>query len=120
MAMPPRKKLRKCEALLLDGNIGRGYGADCAISSAYRRWPLCAPDVQSATKKTKTLEALARHLINRTQEQPVLMLFDDTHWVDPSSLELLDNVVGLLTGLPILLVTSFRPEFQRLGSATQA
>ena len=36
------------------------------------------------------------------------MLFEDAHWADQSSLELLDNVVGLLTDLPILLVTSFR------------
>ena len=40
------------------------------------------------------------------------MLFEDAHWADASSLELLYQVVGLLTALPILMVVSFRPEFQ--------
>ena len=39
------------------------------------------------------------------------MLWEDAHWADPSSLELLDRVVGQIVGLPVLLVISFRPEF---------
>ena len=62
-------------------------------------------------KKEKTLDALTCRLISRAHEQPVLMLLEDAHWADPSSLELLDAVIGLLSDLPILLVASFRPEF---------
>ncbi|MBV9117944.1 MAG: hypothetical protein JOY63_11355 [Acetobacteraceae bacterium] len=40
------------------------------------------------------------------------MLFEDAHWADASSLELLDKTIGLLANLPVLLVVSFRPEFQ--------
>jgi predicted ATPase len=40
------------------------------------------------------------------------MLFEDAHWADASSLELLDKTIGLLGNLPILLVVSLRPEFQ--------
>jgi tetratricopeptide (TPR) repeat protein len=62
-------------------------------------------------KKEKTFAALTRRLITRAREQPLLMLLEDAHWADPSSLELLDKVIGLVPELPVLLVVSFRPEF---------
>jgi class 3 adenylate cyclase/tetratricopeptide (TPR) repeat protein/predicted RNA-binding Zn-ribbon protein involved in translation (DUF1610 family) len=51
------------------------------------------------------LEALSRH-------GPVLMVFEDAHWADPTSLELLTLAVERLQTLPILLVITFRPDFQ--------
>ena len=39
------------------------------------------------------------------------MLFEDAHWSDPSSIELLDAVTELVPDVPALLVVSFRPEF---------
>ena len=51
------------------------------------------------------LEALARR-------RPVLMVFEDAHWVDPTSRELLDLTFDRVRRLPILLVVTFRPEFQ--------
>jgi predicted ATPase len=50
------------------------------------------------------LEALAHR-------QPVLMVFDDVHWIDPTSLELLDRTVECVRALPVLLLVTFRPEF---------
>ena len=43
--------------------------------------------------------------------QPVLMLFEDVHWTDPTSLELLDLIVDRVPTLPLLLIITFRPEF---------
>src|SRR5262249_13323493 len=43
---------------------------------------------------------------------PVLMIFEDLHWADPSSRELLDLTVEQIARLPVLLVATFRPEFQ--------
>ena len=40
-----------------------------------------------------------------------LLLAEDVHWADPSSLELLDRMIGQLSDLPVLLIVSFRPEF---------
>jgi predicted ATPase len=40
------------------------------------------------------------------------MLFEDAHWADPSSLELLGQVIVQLAALPVLLIISYRPEFQ--------
>ncbi|HVH83244.1 MAG TPA: hypothetical protein VM713_02905, partial [Steroidobacteraceae bacterium] len=53
----------------------------------------------------RQLQALARR-------QPVLMIFEDLHWIDPTSRELLDLTVEEITQLPVLLVATYRPEFQ--------
>src|SRR5499425_2454685 len=44
-------------------------------------------------------------------EQPVLMLFEDLHWIDPTSLELLTAIVDRVQRLPVLLLATARPEF---------
>ncbi|MDD1520704.1 MULTISPECIES: adenylate/guanylate cyclase domain-containing protein [Bradyrhizobium] len=65
-------------------------------------------------KKEKTFEALLRQLHGLAQQRPVLMLFEDVHWIDPSSRELLDLVLERVQHLPVLLVITFRPEFERI------
>src|SRR5262252_8792375 len=39
------------------------------------------------------------------------MVFEDLHWIDPSSRELLDRMIERITSLPVLLLVTFRPEF---------
>src|SRR5215472_9444661 len=63
-------------------------------------------------KKEKTFEALLRQLEALARQRPVLMLFEDVHWIDPSSRELLDLLVERVARLPVLLLVTFRPEFQ--------
>jgi class 3 adenylate cyclase/tetratricopeptide (TPR) repeat protein len=63
-------------------------------------------------KKRKTLEALLRHLEELSRQRPVLMVYEDVHWLDPSSRELLDMSVERVAKLPVLLVVTFRPVFQ--------
>jgi predicted ATPase/class 3 adenylate cyclase len=63
-------------------------------------------------KKEETFDALLRQLVALTRHQPVLMIYEDVHWIDPSSRELLDRVVGCVANLPMLLLITFRPEFQ--------
>ena len=46
------------------------------------------------------------------RQRPVLMVFEDAHWIDPTSRELLDLTVDRMRRLPVLLVVTFRPEFQ--------
>ena len=65
-------------------------------------------------KKERTFEALLRQVEGLSRQQPVLMLFDDLHWVDPSSQELLDCLIERVAEWPILLLAMFRPEFQPL------
>ncbi|RRH90952.1 hypothetical protein EH240_32530 [Mesorhizobium tamadayense] len=63
-------------------------------------------------KKEKTFEALLKQLEDLARQAPVLMLFEDVHWIDPSSRELLDLVIERVPRLPVLLLVTFRPEFQ--------
>lgn len=61
-------------------------------------------------KKVKTFEALVRHMEAVARRQPVLMIFEDIHWIDPSSRELLDLLIERVRHLPVLLLVTFRPE----------
>jgi class 3 adenylate cyclase/tetratricopeptide (TPR) repeat protein len=63
-------------------------------------------------KKERTFATLAAQLEGLARQAPVLMLFEDAHWADPSSRELLDRIVERATRLPVLLVITFRPEYQ--------
>ena len=62
-------------------------------------------------QKQRTFEALIEQLVGLAREQPVLELYEDVHWVDPSTLELLDLVVERARCLPVLVVITYRPEF---------
>ena len=63
-------------------------------------------------KKERTFAALVRQLEGLARTQPVLMIFEDLHWIDPTSREFLDLVLARIDRLPVLLAATFRPEFQ--------
>jgi len=80
---------------------------------------LADPELQSAIrdftpqrKKEQMFEALLQQLTALARHQPVLIVFDDIHWIDPSSRELLDLWVDRVRELRVLLIVTFRPEFQ--------
>jgi predicted ATPase len=84
--------------------------ADLMSLPASERHPL--PNFTPQRKKEKTLEALIRQLEGLARRQPVVMVFEDAHWIDPTSRELLDLTVERVRSLPELLIVTFRPEFQ--------
>jgi class 3 adenylate cyclase/predicted ATPase len=105
-------KLDKLEALLGDGAEPGDLSLIAemlSLSGGERLPPL---DLSPQRKKERTLAALLRQLQALTRQQPVLMIFEDLHWIDPTSRELLDLTVEKITGLPVLLVATYRPEFQ--------
>jgi predicted ATPase len=63
-------------------------------------------------KRQKTLEALTAQLQALSQSKPVLMIFEDVHWSDPTSLEMLGRTVDRLRTLGTLLIITYRPEFE--------
>src|SRR3954451_18162706 len=69
-------------------------------------------DLTPQRKKDMLFAALLRQVEGLARQQPVLMVFDDLHWIDPSSRELLDRLIERVTGFPVLLLAMFRPEFQ--------
>lgn len=109
----PEIKLRKLEALLTPISSPT---ADVTLLAELLHIPagdLYAPrELNPQRKKEETLEALLRQLTALARHQTLLMIYEDVHWIDPSSRELLDRVVDRVTGLPILLLITFRPEFQ--------
>jgi predicted ATPase len=62
-------------------------------------------------KKERTLESLLGLLEDLSRKRPVLMVFEDAHWIDPTSRELLDLTIERTRRLPVLLIITFRPEF---------
>jgi predicted ATPase len=63
-------------------------------------------------RRQETLEALTAQLEALSQSKPVLMTFEDVHWIDPTSLELLGRTVEQLRTLRVLLIITYRPEFE--------
>jgi predicted ATPase len=68
-------------------------------------------DVTPQRKKEKTFEALLRQVEGLSRQQPLLMAFEDIHWIDPSSRELLERTIERIADSPVLLLATFRPEF---------
>jgi class 3 adenylate cyclase/predicted ATPase len=73
------------------------------------RYP--ALDLIPEQRRQRTLEALTAQLAGLARHQPVLMIVEDAHWIDPTSLEVFGRTVDQIKTLPALLIVTFRPEF---------
>ena len=109
----PEQKLDKLEAVLI------GTVTDVSESAALLAALLSIPAerysqrlLSPQSRKEKTLEVLAGQILALSRRRPVLMVFEDVHWIDPTSQDALDLLVPLLQELPILLVVTHRPEYQ--------
>ncbi len=65
-------------------------------------------DLAPQKRKEKTLRALVAQVEGLAARQPVLMLFEDAHWADPTSIELLDLIVDRTPALRLLLIVTYR------------
>ena len=63
-------------------------------------------------RRQKTLEALIAQIEALTRQNPVLMIFEDAHWADPTSLEAFGRAVDRIRALGVLLIVTYRPEFE--------
>jgi class 3 adenylate cyclase/predicted ATPase len=63
-------------------------------------------------RRQQSLEALLNQLKVLVRQNPALMIFEDAHWTDPTSLELFGMAVKLIENFPVLLIVTFRPEFE--------
>ena len=62
-------------------------------------------------RRQRTLDALKRLILRESQEQPLLLVFEDLHWIDPETQALLDSLVESLPTARILLLVNYRPEY---------
>ena len=83
--------------------------ADLLSIPTGERYPKLAITPQK--RKEKTLQALVAQAEGLAVRQPVLMIFEDVHWSDPSTREWLDLLIEQATTVPLLIIITFRPEF---------
>ena len=69
-------------------------------------------DFAPQQRRQKTLDALTAQMEALSRSNPVLMIFEDVHWIDPTSLEVLGRTVDTLRTLGVLLIVTYRPEFE--------
>jgi len=109
----PAEKFAKLEALLMRS----GADADNVVlplanllslppNDRYR-----VPELSPQKRKEMTLAALSAQLDALAARQPVFIIFEDVHWADPTSLELLTGTLEQVQRLPVLLLITARPEF---------
>jgi class 3 adenylate cyclase/predicted ATPase len=109
---PVETKLDKLEALLAPASAA---AEDVALLAELLSLPAASryllPPSTPQRRRQKTFEALLRQVEALARRKPVLMVFEDLHWIDPSSHELLDRTIERVSHLPVLLLATFRPEF---------
>src|SRR5262249_6177904 len=69
-------------------------------------------DLAPQERRQRTLDALTAQMEALSRQNPLLMIFEDAHWSDPTSLESLSRAVDRLNAFRILLLATFRQEFQ--------
>ena len=75
--------------------------------------------LEPAQRRQRTLEALKRVLLRESQVQPLLLVFEDLHWIDTETQTLLDSLLESLPTARLLLLVTYRPEYQHgWGSKT--
>ena len=109
----PAGKLDKLEALLARGTADLAGAAPLvaallSVPTADRYPPL---DLTPRRQKERTLEVLVDQVAGLARREPVLALYEDVHWADPTTLEALDLVIDRVRTLRALVVVTFRPEF---------
>jgi class 3 adenylate cyclase/predicted ATPase len=109
----PAQKLRKLEGFLVQYGLPLAEAVplfaallSLPLSAAYAPL-LLSPEQQ----KQRTLQALLTILLRIAAQQPVLFVMEDLHWVDPSTLELLNLLVDQGPTARILTLLTFRPDF---------
>ena len=74
------------------------------------RYPALA--LSPVQRRQRTLDVLVARIEALARQNPVLMVFDDVHWSDPTSLELFGRIVNRIGTFRVLLLVTFRPDFE--------
>jgi class 3 adenylate cyclase len=109
----PKTKLDKLDAVLA---LVSASGQDGAVLADLLslpndgRYPIL--DLTPEQRRQKTLDALTAQIEGLSRARPLLMILEDAHWADPTSVEAFGRVVDRLQTLRVLLLVTFRPEFE--------
>ena len=69
-------------------------------------------DLTPQQRRQRTFEALTTQIASLAEQRPVLMIFEDVHWIDPTSLEALGRGIDRVKSMGVLLIITHRPEFE--------
>ncbi len=108
----PNARLDKLDALLAQAGIAReeaGLVASLLSLPDSGRYPVL--ELTPQRRRQRTLDVLIGQLEGLVAQRPVLMIFEDAHWADPSSIELLELVMSRIRRMPVLALVTYRPEF---------
>jgi class 3 adenylate cyclase len=106
-------KLDKLEAVLPGSSEGETEAAALvadllSIPFGDRYPPL---QLTEPVQKQRTMEVLEEQLVLLSRRDAVLVVFEDTHWIDPTSIELMDRMIRRVVDLPVMIIVTYRPEF---------
>ena len=108
----PQARLDKLDALLAQTSASM---QDAALFAEMLSLPndgrYSAIELTPEQRRQRTMEALTAQLAGLARQRPVLMIVEDAHWLDPTSLEVFGRTVDQIKTLPVLLIVTFRPEF---------
>jgi len=110
----PQAKLDKFDALLAQTSTPRqdvALLADLLSLSNDGRYP-AMDDLAPEQRRQRTMAALGAQVETLARSSPVLMILEDAHWGDPTSLEAFGRTVDQIARLRVLLIVTFRPEFE--------
>jgi class 3 adenylate cyclase/predicted ATPase len=114
-ADPADQKLAKLETVLAhnDTNTSQALPLLASMMSIPLSNQHLPPDLPANIQKQRTFEALLTQVSSLAREQPVLMILEDVHWIDPTTCELFGLVIERIQDdLPVFLIVTFRPEFR--------
>jgi class 3 adenylate cyclase/predicted ATPase len=109
----PAARLDKLETMIARTGLESGgitpYLASLLAIPTEGRYP--ALEMAPSEVKERTIAAMIALVVELAKTVPLLMLLEDAHWIDPTSLDLLGRLVEKIQHLPVLLIMTFRPEF---------
>jgi class 3 adenylate cyclase len=109
----PAEKLDKLDAMLMQTSTpieDAALFAEMLSLVNDGRYPVLTLVPQQ--RREKTLKALISQVCLLERDCPVLMIFEDVHWIDPTSLEALGRAIDRIATLRVLMIVTFRPEFE--------
>ena len=108
----PQERLDKLDAILAQASTSNEDSALLAeMLSLQNDGRYAVLDYTSEQRRQRTMDALLSRLQTLACSGPVLIISEDAHWTDPTSLEVLDRVVQSIVTLRALLIVTYRPEF---------
>ena len=118
---PPPRRLEKLEAWVRQDDsptspVELGLFAALLSVSTDGRYP--APDPDPQRRKAMTLALLRERFERLASREPLLLLLEDAHWIDPTTLELFEMLMQRVPALPVLMIVTCRPDFVPFDNGT--